>query len=528
MINNNPTFKVLKIIAFIILAVLFIVPFYIWGFTDKIQDIRLVGVTGFPIRIYVLMPILIVGLVNLIILLKSTRLYTIVFFGLVAITFVFHCCITLWETNQENEAFINKYENHDNSKILESAWKIIDNPREALGKLETIESSTDFIIGEKIAIYFALSIENKTYDVYFQHQMKEINSYGCGVVYYLLKNYDLETVENYTRFFELLDKYNIRFNIDSCDNYYPKEVFAFDKLLALDHEVARLSLERRILTLRNTKTFLENAQTIENSVYREKIISEILIKAYLFNDIPGRLYGLSSLVDIILQLKEEPSFYNYLTILQKKLEEKKQQFEINFETNEPSLNQENQIAFMEMVGLLRGKHSIVKSFPAKLSKFYWEQEEFKNRAKTSIVYRAFLSQVYQDIHHKYPIKHELYNLFINDTLVNKGHTNEYGCISYIAYDGKPTDRVKIVIYTSQEMEQPLGWEQLLLPWDSPKGMMERLQTMGYSYCQENDSATIEQFQQEFNLEPTGTYSKETAFKVRSVYEECWDKKWWVK
>ena len=495
--------KTIKLISFIIIAVLFIASVYIWF--DEIVG-KPVGPAGVGIGVFILAIMLVAGLVTLVVLLKSPRLYFFTFLGLVATLFLYLGVLKIITMNKDRMIRIENTKDKEADKILDKAWLLLESPIKADELLKTITNNTEQINERKAALYLALSLKNKTYQASFTDAISKTPEKGCRVVNYLLENYKVNTEEELLSLFHVLDSYDKVVNLEYCIPRALEDNFTFEAFVEKkQYQTAIASLVFRDDVSLHKR--LVKAQKIEDKGFREQAIRVVLNQDEIYYQSWNETYTVTDLAPIVLALKNEEEFSAYLVILEQKLSQALDKSKADVKVWKCYNNQPTQENFIAMQQLLGVEHSLIQLIPRHISEFYQNQEQeiLKHGKDNYILYRNFLSQMEGDLEHIHAYTSEPYRIYSKGKLVHEGICNQYGYISYKAYGAKADDLIQIETGPTGRWEQRVGWVSLLSPWDCYKGMHGRLDAIG---------------------KPSSKgYTKERAKKAKILFDAYMDDKW---
>jgi len=498
--------KTIKLILFIIIAVLFIASVYIWF--DEIVG-KSVGPAGVGIGVFILAIMLVTGLITLVVLLKSPRLYFFTFLGLVATLFLYLGVLKIIAMNKDRMIRIENTKDKEADKILDKAWLLLESPSKSDELLKTITNNTEQINERKAALYLALSLKNKTYQASFTDAISKTPEKGCRVVNYLLENYKVNTEEELLSLFHVLDSYDKVVNLEYCIPRAQEDNFTFEAFVEKkQYQTAIASLAFRDDV--SLHKYLVKAQKIEDNEYRKQAICAILNQDEIHYQSWNETYTITYLAQTVLALKDEEEFPAYLVILEQKLSQALDKSKADVKGWKYYNNQPTQEKFIAMQQLLGVEHSLIQLIPRHISEFYQNQEQeiLKHGKDNYILYRNFLSQIEGDLEHIHAYTSEPYRIYNEGELVHEGITNNYGYISYKAYGAKATDLIEIETYPTGKSQQRVGWLTLLAPWDTYRGMQDRNDAIG---------------------KPSSKgYTKERAKKAKDFFDAYMDEKWCVK
>jgi len=499
------TIKIIKLISFIIISMLFITSVYIWF--DEIVG-KHVGPAGVGIGVFILAIMLVSGIITLVILLKSPRLYTYVFSGIVAIVFLTLGVKQIIIMNDDRMIMIENTKNREADIIFDKVWSLLNAPTKAEALLKTITDNTRQINEQKTAIYLALSLKEDIYKKPFVDAISQDPESGCDVVNYLTENYKVKTEKEFLSLYKVFKKYGTINNLYGCISREQEENFTFESLITKKYYTAAIAtLEfQEIYILKD----LIKAQKISDNKYRKQAISTILNQDKTYYQPRNETYTISNLSPIVLALKEEKEFPAYLIILEQKLKQALDKSKVDTKVWKYYNNQPTQEAFITMQQFLGAEHSLIQLIPKQISEFYQNQEQeiLKHGKDNYILYRNFLSQMEGDLEHVHAYTYEPHRIYSNGALVHEGVTNNYGYISYKAYGAKATDLIEIETYPTGKSQQKVGWLLLMAPWDTYSGMQDR-----------NDAIDIHASQ---------GYTKEKAKKTKDLFDAYFDEKWCIK
>ena len=470
--------KILKIIVFIIVAVVFIASTSLFIEERHVSDVG--GAGGGLILIFVFLSMVISGIITLIVLLKSPRLYSYIFFGMLTILFLYLGVQKIIAMNKDRLIYIENAKDYEADKILENTWAQIDKPIEVDSLLQTISNETEQINQHKAARYLALSFKDPNYKPAFTKAIAKTPNRGCIVVSYLLENYKLSTEEELLSLFKVLKNYDQVSNLDYCIPREQKADFTFTNLIEKEYYKAAIaSFAFRELDF---KKYYKKINKIDNEIYRKQAIITLLNKVDFYYQDWNETYTITKLAPTILALKNERGFSDYLIILEQKLKQAIAKSNANEEIWKVYNNQPTQEKFIKVQQLLGEKHSLLQLIPKHITVFYQDQEkEIVRHGKNNyILYRNFLSSIKGDLEHIHAYTYEFYRIYSNGKLVHEGISNQFGYINYKAYGAKADDLIQIETYPTGRKEQRVGWISLLAPWDTYRGMKDRNDAIGHS------------------------------------------------